>query len=204
MNLFTSVTKVALAACAAALPLQSHAELIYLDFSGGGSDPLQVTFSGDYSLQATASAGASGLLVCFDGVGDYFAGYGTDCTGNILVNSVGFSNDYLGSGQIQNDMSGDELFLYLYDFSGVLQAGDVVTISAGTVSAAMADGVPAPADGFYTVFLADGDGNAIGASSVVVVPEPSTCALWTGVLALSGALVVRRKRKSLAGAPASA
>lgn len=165
---------------------------VTLSISGGSGTPLNFTLlqSITYTVVEEEEEESMAPLFIFEGT----AGSSTYLAGN-LTGDITFSINGIGnypitqifSGHTGGDMTADDIYLYggLYP----LNTGDVITISAGTLTTteSLPDAVPALSGGIAESFLTDGNGVRISPNAV---PEPSAALL--GATCIVGLL--RRRR----------
>ncbi len=181
-----------LAPLLAAAPVQAA---VSLDFGGGSGSPLSITITEPFVYVVTEgrSTGDGGLLFVFEDVGNMGLN-AINFTGDISFSvnggpSYGFFNSSTGY-STPGAVGADDF--YLSTLANVaLSPGDVVTVTAGTITgdAAYNGTVPWLTD-FETFLAVSGSGEQISAAGAV--PEPSAAAL----LGLGCAGLVLRRRRS--------
>lgn len=178
----------ALAFLAAMLASGAARAAVTVEISGGGGTPLSITLLQPVIYTVTAGASYGGFA--FDGAlsaAVIFSGAGTSTITYSVNGGTAIRASFITTGMAGNEVSGDDLQLFSYD-AGPLQAGDVVTLSAGTfVSTANVSATPAGGNSFES-FMFD---SMMWRISTNAVPEPSA-ALLLG-LGFAGVLLCRRR-----------
>lgn len=165
-----------------------------LSFSGGNGSPLSLTLS--QPVVYTITTGFSvGPFFIFQNVGDPFHHLGSAVVGNIRFTINGGANyfmDTINSGENVGVVTANDL--YIFGSEPGANAGDVILLSAGTLTTLANVAAPPPANGSYTTFVTDGSGKLVSTNGIAI-PEPRSAALLVagglGVLFL-----VRRPRRS--------
>lgn len=168
----------------------SHAAVI-LSFTGGNNAPLSVTIGGAVSYTVNAALTSNAPFFVFKNVGNALLGQRA-ISGNISFSINGGPNQLVSTGNsgaaIGNIAAND---LYIFGPFSALVIGDVVTLSAGTVTTNTNIAGAPPSGGSFTTILTDGNGVQV-ATAGVAVPEPTTWALLG--LGCTGWLGLRRRR----------
>jgi len=164
-----------------------------LDFSGGGGTPLTITLPEAVTYTADRSTASSTFI--FQGTGDPLGGFQRQFTGTITYRINGGAPIPIDTGVSGfnggNDLAANDLNLFKFSAPSV-QAGDVVVLSAGSITTTTAMGNPAPADGLYPAFLLDNSRRLNGPGTVV--PEPAAAS----ALGLAGVRLLARRRRGRA------
>ena len=186
---------------ALAAPLFSVSAQANLSFSGGSGNKLVMTLSGPVQYTINSVSLLQLPTFVFQGTGNIFPSMLPSFTGSITysVNGVGaFALTQMGSGFTGGAVAANDIFLF-----GVLQplplaVGDVVGLSAGTLTSVSSFAAAAPTSGAYKTFIIEDGGvsrSTLGIGTTSVVPEPATFALMgVGLLAL---VAVRARRGSV-------
>ncbi|MDQ2949717.1 MAG: PEP-CTERM sorting domain-containing protein [Acidobacteriota bacterium] len=168
-----------------------------LTFSGGNNTPFVLTLNAPvrYAITANGANGISPLFI-FQGVGDVFGGLFPGVSGTVSFSINGGSAQSItgeNSGVTAGSLALNDIYMF-GSFPGVA-AGDIVTLTADTLTSNIA--AAPPASGSFTTFIIDGNGTKISANGVSVVPEPATWATLLGGLGLlAGVQFFRRARKA--------
>ncbi len=112
-----------------------------------------------------------------------------------IESNMGYNSsiDLISTGQSYSpNITVDDLLLNFQNTATVV-AGEIITVNPGYLETFDSLSFPPPASGSYTVFLADGDGQAIS-----VVPEPSAYALLAMSSAGLAMHLLRRKLRPAA------
>jgi hypothetical protein len=165
-----------------------------LTFTGGNGSPLSLTLS--QPVVYTITTGFSvGPFFIFQNVGDVFHHMGPAVVGNIRFTINGGSNyfiDTIISGQNVGVVTANDVYID-GDEPGA-NAGDVILLSAGTLTTVADVAAPPPANGSYTTFIADGSGNLVSTNGIAI-PEPRSAALLVPG-GLGFLFLMRRPRRS--------
>ncbi len=171
-----------------------------LSFTGGSGSPLTLTLAAPVNYTVTTTASRAPLFV-FQSVGDLFGGNSSFVTGALTYRINGGAAQTIttiGSGASSGSVTPNDIYIF-GSFPGV-SVGQIVTLASGSLTTTSNVAVPAPANGSFTTFLAEGAGGARissinGPAGGVAAPEPGSIAL---ALTGSGPLLlglVRRKRR---------
>jgi hypothetical protein len=156
-----------------------------LNFSGGTGSPitLELVQSVTYVMTASAPVGAPSFV--FDGVGNVFEDMLPAATGSITFTINGGSPHpifRINSGVTAGIATADDV--YVYGMLLPLNVGDLVTLTAGTLTTTTDVALPAPGDGTFNTIITDGFGMPLSTTGVAI-PEPGI-----GILTVIGALII--------------
>ena len=207
-----------LLAVALAAAAKANAQTVFLTFSGGsGTGEVTITWSTPIVYTLNSSSPNSGVnpYFVFKTIPNSQLIFGVDG----LLAAVAPTYTSTGAGQgdglqtinrfsginttnAQNAVAADDIvFRATADLAATfLTAGDVITLSAGSLRYDGISGTSAlyngalPANGLYNTFIVDAAYVSLGVGSAV--PEPSTYAAILGAAALG--LVIYRRRQKLA------
>jgi len=176
---------------AAFLCAAAHGQAM-LSFSGGNGTPITLTLAQpiNYTITLNTAAGNAPFFL-FEGVGNFFPGSFLSVTGSIVftINAgAPQSINTLNSGFLGGAITPDDIFL----FGGfpAFAAGDLVTLSAGTLTTTNNFAGAPPAGGLFNTVII---GGVIPISTFgTPVPEPGSVTL--AVVAGLGLLVLARRR----------
>jgi|GEM_PF-2961328 hypothetical protein len=173
-----------------------------LTFSGGSGAPLVLTLNTDISYTINNITALPVPVFVFKSVGNPING--TNGTNLVTITSLlnggapltisGISSGFnVGAGIAAND-------IFLTGTSRFLINGDIITLTAGSLTTANTIAAIAPTDGSFTTFLTDSLGNIISTSGIAtggsgVAPEPASLALALPLLASGILQIARRCRK---------
>jgi hypothetical protein len=165
----------------------SRATTVHLEFSGGAGLPLTVTIGSPITL--TIQQSSDEIYFTFKGVGNIFAtpGDGSGTTGYTTSNGDSGTFTAFDSGLNQGDTAAVDAFFYTEASTVSVDPGDTVTLLAGSFTTAFGISSTPPANGNYTIFVANLFGTDISS-----VPEPREYALAFAVLL--GSLILLRRR----------
>jgi hypothetical protein len=189
---------------------------VFLTFSGGNGSEVAITWSSPIVYTLTGSTGISGKnpVFVFQAIANsqtIFQTSGAVGGAAITYSSTGAGStdgtqtiDTLAAPNTFNSVTaGDVVFFAVADTANtLLTAGDVITLSAGSLrytgapnSSASYNGV-LPANGLYNTFITDGSNTyAANLGSGSAIPEPSTYAAIAGAAMLGLATWRRRRSK---------
>ena len=166
-----------------------------LTFSGGNGSPLSLTLN--QPVVYTITTGFSvGPFFIFQNVGNPFNGMGGDSprgTISFTINGGASQEIYtMNSGVNVGVVTADDLVIFGNEPGA--NAGDVILLSAGTLTTSGNIQAPPPPNGSYTTFIADGSGNLVSTNGIAV-PEPQSAALLVAG-GLGFLFLMRRPRRS--------
>lgn len=219
-NRFTSLLRrkfTALSLLAGSLLGLSNAEAqsVYLTFTGGGGTPVVVSWSTQivYTLSVTTTNGGVNPYFVFDAIPNIASAVPVDTVAT-FSGAPTYSSTGVGAGDgtqtinsfytvsPHGQVSADDLvFRATLDTAPtLLTAGDVITLSAGSLHNSNNYSGVMPTNGFYNTFIVDAS-YLTNLGTGTAVPEPSTYALFAGA-AMLGAALWRRRRQRAAAATA--
>jgi hypothetical protein len=181
-----------LAICASSARAQAN-----FTFSGGNGAPLTITLNSPVLYTITTASSSNAPLFDFQSVGNIFHGSPVSLAGSIAFSING------GAAQMLNTLNSGAFtgiirqadFLAYGPLPGV-SVGNVVTLTAGSLTTTSNVAAAPPANGSYQTFITDGNGSTLEAVNGIAVPEPSSLALAT----LGGAglllMLARRLRRA--------
>ena len=149
----------------------------YVTFDGGLGAPVRLTLNAPVTYQITSAPVSSSPFFVIDGVGNFF-GEALVANGTITFSINGGPARNLGnfySNVALNSITADDVVLQ-GETPGVA-VGDLVTLSAGTLTSTSNYAGAGPANGYHASFVSDFVARAI--SPTVPAPEPST---WAGLV----------------------
>lgn len=150
-----------------------------------------------YAITTNGANGISPFFI-FQGVGDVFGGSFPSVSGTITFSINGGSAQSItgeNSGVAAGSLAANDIYMF-GSLAGVA-VGDIVTLTAGTLTTTSNVAAAPPASGSFTTFIIDGNGTKISANGVSAVPEPTTWATLLGGLGLlAGVQLFRRTRKA--------
>jgi hypothetical protein len=165
-----------------------------LTFSGGNGSPLSLTLN--EPVVYTVTTGFSvGPFFIFQSVGDLFHGWGGDVGGTIgftINGGASYVIYTINSGVTAGVVRPNDLIIFGNEPGA--KTGDVVLLSAGTLTTTFNVAAPPPVSGSYTTFIADGSGNLVSTNGIAI-PEPRSAALLVAA-GLGFLFLVRRPRLS--------
>lgn len=174
-------------------------------FSGGNGAPLQLTLleSISYTVIAEESSQVVGPSFVVKGVGDPFSPWIPAVTGTIaftINGGVPIAITWVGSGVAANDADITDMFMYGSLPLPDVAAGDILTLTAGTLTTIDPVSKLAPANGSFTTFISDLDANrisndGISLGSPVSVPEGGNSVVLLG-LSAAALLALRRRMRA--------
>jgi len=185
------------------------AQTVYLDFSGGGGSPFVVTWSAPITYTLTESTSNSGVNPYFDfqAIANIGTAVPVDTVAPIPGGGPTYTSTGVGSGDGLQSINSfyttsafgvvstdDLVFRATADTANtLLTAGDVITLSAGSLHNSTPYNGVMPVSGYYNTFITDASYHNDLGSGVSAIPETSTYAFWAGLGALGLAWARRRK-----------
>jgi hypothetical protein len=186
----------------------ANAQTVYLTFSGGGGTPFVVSWSTPITYTLTSSTTNSGVnpyfvfqnisgieapvpvdtVATFSGAPTYTSTGAGSGDGTQTINSFYTTNAH---GVVGNE---DLVFRATADTAiSFLTAGDVISLTAGSLHNSTNYSGAMPVSGYYNTFITDASYQPnLGAGSAI--PEPSTYAAFAGAAMLG--FVAWRRRKT--------
>jgi hypothetical protein len=166
-----------------------------LTFSGGNGSPLSLTLN--QPVVYTITTGFSvGPFFIFQNVGNPFNGAGGTVLGTISFTINGGASQVIytiNSGVNVGVVTANDL--YIFGSEPGANAGDIIFLSAGTLTTTGNVAAPPPANGSYTTFITDGSGNLVSTNGIAV-PEPQSAALLVTAGGLGFLFLMRQPRRS--------
>ena len=167
---------------------------IALEFSGGSGAPLSITIVEPVMFTVNVPQGVSGSpAFLIEDIGEIFAGFTlTGLSGDVTftVNSgapVAMSSLYGGLNAVTPDLND----LLLTGATSSMADGDVIILSAGTLTTNAAVAAAAPTAGDYNMYFYDMETMLRAGTDGTTVPEPSAAVL----AGLAGAGIALRRRR---------
>jgi MYXO-CTERM domain-containing protein len=160
-------------------------------FGGGSGAPLSTTLSLPVSYTINAALTSNAPFFVLQNAGNPLHSQRGD-TGTISYSVNGGATHTItaeNSGAAVGSIGTNDLFFF--GTSSTLAIGDVVTLSAGTITTTDNVTDPAPAGGSFNTFITDGNGVQVSTAGVTV-PEPA----MLGLIALGGAALLRFRRRA--------
>lgn len=168
-----------------------------LTFSGGLGMPLTLALDTPVTYTVTTASSDDAPQFDFQGVGNFFSD-DYIVTGNItFAINGGDPQDisFLQSGSNVGSVATEDA--RISDSEPGVEVGDVVVLSAGTLTTRVNYPGAPPAGGSFETFLFDGSGTKLDLDNGVAAPEPST---WALVGIGAGGLSLAMRRRSARGA----
>lgn len=186
----------ALAALTIVFPQRSAHAQANLTFTGGNGTPLTITVLNPITY-TISSADAVAPIFVFQGVGNPFGNTNTTVTGTVTVSINGGLAQPLF--EMNSGRSGgviDINDIITYDGVPGVSVGDIVTLSAGTITSTNNVTGTIPTNGLYNTFVVSNGALRLSPNGVIAsnAPEPGTLALLTGACLIVGGLTTRRRR----------
>lgn len=153
-----------------------------LTFTGGNNAPLTLSLASPITYTVTATAPAqNGPGFVLQGVGNLFGSSFFSLTGNISFRVNGGTVrtiDLITSGQTNGAVTPTDVYFFSSALPGV-NNGDVVTLTAGTVTTIGDVTAATPSAGSFTTFLSGQDLARVSNNGVAITaaPEPGSVAL---------------------------
>ena len=168
---------------------------IALEFSGGSGAPLSITIVEPVMFTVNVSQGVSGSpAFLIEDIGQIFSGFTFDgLSGDVTftVNSGTPITMYSFYGGLNAGAPDLNDLLLTGSFSSMAE-GDVIILSAGTLTTNSAVAAAVPTDGAYNMYFYDMETMMRAGTDGIAVPEPSAAALAGLACA---ALALRRRRR---------
>ena len=193
----------ALLGLACVVPSAAHAQAI-LSFTGANGTPLTLTLAAPVTYTITAPTALNRIIFDFQSVGippnvlSDVSGPLTTLTYRVNGGSAK-SFATVGNGIRQGAFARADLFLVSDNFE-VLAVGDIITLAPGGLTTGGKDPNvtgPPPANGTFTTFIADANGNRVSTISgaAATAPEPGSLTLLLPVFGAAGMVIRRRHTK---------
>ncbi len=186
-NFFGARLALNILAASALLASASHVRAqANLSFSGGNNAPFVLTLNTPVQYVINAALTSNAPFFIFKNVGNPLGGQ-TSVSGSISFSINGGPAQTImseNSGAAIGNISTNDLFFF-GPFSA-LGIGNVITLTAGTITTNTSVAGAPPAGGSFTTFLTDANGVQVSTTGIAV-PEPTTWAL----LGLGGTMLLR-------------